>query len=367
MRRTSLAVFLVGLLAACGSQPVLNEAAGPSSATPGSPVPTSAEVLGNCPYGPEVIIDADPLFQSLPGAVVWARVDKALPPAEETSPLPPTPLPNGFVGSVRVPGTAVTYLSGPAQSFLSFAVPTLELVRSEIGSGRTVTLGINARGGVTLAVADRADGTAPFIGFCEQKYATEPFARMVTAAYPGRAPADVLRAISTNPAVMIEQLVTRSRPLPPPLLPTWEQSSPWERQIDPASTPAAVFATLRSASYRLEVPKDWIGADVALCTHSSIGWNGCSALARPFATDPAVDHMTARYVKGEDLTFWVVGPSADFRGQRQQIGVIPAEVLLAHPDDEIDLTTSPDRPDGPSLAAHLSAGTDPQSWVVVRP
>jgi len=114
------------------------------------------------------------------------------------------------------------------------------------------------------------------------------------------------------------------------------------------------------------VPKDWIGTPVTLCSHSSIGWNGCSSLNRAFQTDPAVDHMTVHYVKGEDVTLWLVGEYADFRGPRQQIGVIPAEVLLAHPDSEIDLAATSDRPDGVGLAAHLTDGTGTRDWIAVQ-
>jgi len=353
MRLTRFCIVGAFILTGCAAPSASNEQVSASTSTSASRAVASAEELGgDCPQSLRGHIDAPPLPMSLREVRAWATLSE--------------PLPDGEVGNgstVILPPDALRYVAGPTQPHVQTSQDLLARVKAETSKGVRVTIGIAAEGHLQAAVADRPDGTAPFIGTCENAIATAPLIALGAKAFPGRSAAEVLDLVIHDPGPTLDKLEVAGRPAP---LPTWEQLSRWDRQIDPASTPKAVLAGLLSAPYALQVPKDWVGTPVTLCSHSSVGWNGCSTLNRAFQTDPAVDHMTVHYVKGEDVTLWVVGEYADFRGPRQQIGVIPAEVLLAHPDSEIDLTTTSDRPDGVGLAAHLTDGTGTRDWIAVQ-
>jgi len=353
MRPTRFCIVGAFLLAGCAApSATLDQVSAPtSSAAPYTAAIASAEdVGGDCPK--ETVFEALPLPMRLKEVLAWATVSGPLPAGEA-----------GSRSAVFLPPEALQYVVGPKAPQVETSADTLARLAAETSNGVRLTIGIGAEGVVRVAVPDRLDGTAPFIGKCQYALGTEPLAALGERAFPGRSAAEVLDLIIHDPGPTLDKLDVAGRPAP---LPTWEQLSPWDRQVDPASTPKAVLAGLLFAPYALQVPKDWIGTPVTLCSHSSIGWDGCSTLNRAFQTDPAVDHMTVHYVKGEDVTLWVVGEYADFRGPRQQIGVIPADVLLAHRDNEIELVTTSDRPDGAGLAAHLKDGTGTRDWVAVR-
>ena len=169
--------------------------------------------------------------------------------------------------------------------------------------------------------------TAHIVGNCVAGLdaALQAHLARLRAAGDARTPVEIVRALATGAPADVAELQAQENPPAP----TWQDTPPERRLLDPQANPApppGLLASLQPFELQVQIPVGLRAEQVTLCTRIAVAWNDCVA---PTAYEPKFDLSLAGFAaSGAPIEVWLLNGRATLDAPVLKIAVLSPDQML---------------------------------------